>query len=302
MAERPDLKAAEDFIWLTTRLLDRHRFAHLFKGGSADAIVEALRPYQNPDGGFGNALEPDGRGASSQPVHVQMALQTLDEVGRCSGPMVTRAVEYLASVTTSNGGVPVALPSVRDAVRAPWWNFDGDDPAGSLLPTAGIVGVLLRSRFEHPWLVSASHFCWDATESLEQTHPYEIEACLSFLDHAPERARAQSEAARLGRLVREKRFVLLDPDAADTAVVAPGYAPGEVHGPLDYAPTPSSLARRWFTDPEIDRALDALAAAQGEDGGWYFTWRDWNPATTLEWRGSVTIRALTILRAYGRLD
>jgi hypothetical protein len=301
MAPRPDIQEAERFIWLTARLLDRHRFAYLFEGGSADAVVAALRPYQNLDGGFGNALEPDGRGAGSQPVHVLAALQTLDEVGRCSDPMVRGAVDYLAAVTCANGGVPVALPSIRNDPRAPWWDFEGDEPPGSLLPTAGIVGALLHSRFEHPWVESATRFCWEGIESLEQTHPYEVEACVAFLDHAPEHARAEAEVDRIGRLVRDAGFVQLDPDSSDTVVMSPGYAPGEVHGPLDYASAPSSLARRWFSDREIDRALDALSAAQGEDGGWYFNWRAWNPATTLEWRGFVTIRALSTLRAYGRL-
>ena len=82
---------------------------------------------------------------------------------------------------------------------------------------------------------------------------------------------------------------------------APGYGPGEVHTPLDYAPTPTSLARRWFTDAAIARDLAALERGQGADGGWRFTWREWNAATTLAWRGVVTIRALTLLRAYGRL-
>src|SRR5687768_319554 len=104
MAAHPDLQAADRFVVLTARLLDRHRYASLFKDGPADAVVDALRPYQNPDGGFGNALEPDGRGAESQPVHALMALQMLVEVGKCHGPMVTSAVDYLASVTTPNGG------------------------------------------------------------------------------------------------------------------------------------------------------------------------------------------------------
>lgn len=302
MAASPDIAAAERFIWLTARLLDRHRYAYLFKGGPADAVVDALRPYQNSDGGFGNALEPDGRGAGSQPVHVQMALEILSQIGRCSGPAVLRAVDYLASVTAPNGGAPVALASVRDAPRAPWWEFDGDHPDGSLLPTAGIVGVLLENQFAHAWVGPASGFCWSAIEALDETHPYEIVACLSFLDRAPERERAEVQAARLGRLVRERSFVLLDPGRPESVAISPGYAPGEIHTPLDYAPAPSSLARRWFSDLEIDLALDALVAAQGEDGGWYFTWRDWNPATTLEWRGAMTIRALTTLRAYGRLD
>ena len=41
--------------------------------------------------------------------------------------------------------------------RAPWWNVEGDAPPGALLPTAGIVGLLLKNGVEHPWA-----FCWRA--------------------------------------------------------------------------------------------------------------------------------------------
>ncbi len=59
------LDAAERFTWLNARLIDRLRFAHLFRGGAAAPVVAALRPYQNADGGFGNGLEPDFRGPVS---------------------------------------------------------------------------------------------------------------------------------------------------------------------------------------------------------------------------------------------
>ncbi len=65
MKTRPDLSKATDFIWRTARLLDRHRFAFLFLDGPRDAVLRALRPYQNADGGFGHALEPDLRGPVS---------------------------------------------------------------------------------------------------------------------------------------------------------------------------------------------------------------------------------------------
>ncbi len=64
------LAAARSFILGNARLLDRHRFAFRFEGGRADDVVTALRPYQNADGGFGHALEPDLRGAESEPVPV----------------------------------------------------------------------------------------------------------------------------------------------------------------------------------------------------------------------------------------
>jgi len=298
MSRTPDLAAADAFVWRTARLLERHRYAYLFHGGSPEAVLAALRPYQNPDGGFGNALEPDARGAASQPAHVHFALQVLDEIGRLHDPMVPRALDYLAAVTAADGGVPMALRTIRQAPRAPWWDAEEEAPPGGLLPTAGIAGLLLAHGVDHPWLDGATAFCWREIAALTHTHPYEVDFCLAFLDRAPDRGRAEREAERLGRLVRAQRLVALDRDAVD---VPPGYAPGEVHTPLDYAPTPASLARRWFSDAEIERSLDALAAAQGEDGGWHFNWRDWNPATTLEWRGCVTLRALTTLRAYGRL-
>ena len=82
--------------------------------------------------------------------------------------------------------------------------------------------------------------------------------------------------------------------------MAPGYAPGEHHFPYDYARTPGSLARAWFTDEEMARSLDFLAGEQREDGGWPVRWRAWAPGTALEARPMVTVEALRTLRAYGR--
>jgi hypothetical protein len=84
-------------------------------------------------------------------------------------------------------------------------------------------------------------------------------------------------------------LVALDPEA-----------PGEVHGPLVFAPLPSSLARRSFDEATIDAHLDHLAAAQREDGGWTFNWPVWSAVAEREWRGSVTVDALVLLRENGR--
>src|SRR6266566_1168141 len=108
-----DFSQATDFVWRTARLLDRHRFAFLFLDGPRDAVLAALRPYQNADGGFGHALEPDLRGPVSQPLPVWSALRVLDEINAFDDPMVKHACDYLMTITTSEGGVPFALPSIR---------------------------------------------------------------------------------------------------------------------------------------------------------------------------------------------
>ena len=296
---RSPLFRAEHFVWLTARVLEQHRFAHHFRGAAADPVETALDAYRNEDGGYGHALEPDLRGPVSQPLHTAHALRVLDAVARCAGQRVERVCRYLTSVSTADGALPAIHPSQRDYPTAPFVTVV-DDPPSDLLATGPVVGVLHRNEVWHAWLFRATDFCWMAVESLEKSHPYEIEAAVAFLDSAPDRARAEAAADRLGRLVREHRLAALDPDRLDAYPVSPGYAPGEHHFPYDYARTPRSLARAWFTDDEMARSLDHLAAQQQEDGGWPVRWRHWAPAPALEARPLVTIEALRVLSAYGR--
>lgn len=284
------LEAAERFTWLNARLVDRLRFAHLFSGGGAAPVVAALRPYQNADGGFGNALEPDFRGPVSQPATVSQALQVLDEAGAFDDPMVGQVCDYLAGIATPDGGLPFVLPSVRPYPRAPWWQPESERPPGNLLPTGSIVGLLLAHGVSHPWVERAAEFCWREIDRLERAHAYEVRSAISFLDRVPDRPRAERAFAKLGPKVLELGLVALDPAAT-----------GEVHFPLDFAPAPSSLARGLFADEVIEAHLDALVAGQQPDGGWTFNWPAWTPVVEPEWRGAITVDTLRRLRAYGRL-
>ncbi|MFD4945788.1 hypothetical protein ACFVYE_29840 [Streptomyces sp. NPDC058239] len=293
------LNRAEQFIWLTARVLEQRRFAHHFLKGSAEAVETALAAYLNEDGGYGHALEPDLRGPVSQPLHTAHALNVLDSIGRCSGLRVERICRFLTEVSTREGALPALLPSQRGYPAAPFIPIV-DDPPAELLTTGPVVGLLHRNAVWHAWLFRATDFCWAAVDALDRSHPYEIEAALAFLDGAPDRARAEAAADRLGRLVREQRLAVLDPERRAEYPVAAGYAPGEHHFPYDYARTPDSLARRWFTDEELARSLDHLAAEQQADGGWPVNWRQWAPGTALEGRPIMTLKALLTLRAHGR--
>ncbi|WP_405934347.1 hypothetical protein OG495_10190 [Streptomyces longwoodensis] len=298
-AAQSPLFRAEHFVWLTARVLEQRLFSHRFLNGAADPVETALEAYRNEDGGYGHALEPDLRGPVSQPLHTAHALRVLDAIGRCGGQRAERVCRYLTSVSTADGALPAIHPSQRGYPAAPFVPVV-DDPPGELLATGPVVGVLHRNEVWHAWLFRATDFCWRAVESLGTSHPYEVEAAVAFLDTAPDRPRAQGAAERLGRLVREQRLAALDPDDLEAYPVAPGYAPAERHFPHDFARTPHSLARAWFSDGEMARSLDHLAAEQQEDGGWPIRWRTWAAAPALESRALVTIEALSTLRAYGR--
>jgi len=285
------LAAAEKYLLLNARLIDRLRFAHHFRDGSAASVRASLAAYANADGGFGHALEPDLRGAGSQPQPVEVAFRILDETASANepfaGPLVRSACDYLSTISAADGGVPFVLPSVRDTPAAPWWQSP-DDPPGNLNPTAALAGLLHKHRVDHPFVEQATAFCWPRIEALTETTPYKAHAVLSFLDHVPDRDRAAAAFERFAPLVMP--HVALDPDAR-----------GEAHFPLDFAPSPAGYGRRLFDEDTIERHLDALVAAQRDNGSWTFNWPAWTPVVQHEWSGFVTVARLLTLRAYGRL-
>lgn len=289
---------AARFLAATARVLEYRRFRHLFVAPDPDGVAAALSAYATPDGAYGYALEPDGRGPASQPLHVDYALRVLTEIDRLTPATAAPIIGYLASVTCADHGLPAVVANIAEYPRAPWWAIP-DEPAGSLIPTANVVAQLWSAGIEHPWVSAASEFCWERVESLDETHPYEIINVIAFLDAAPDRARASAVAKRLGELVRDRRFVLLDPARPETARLAPGYAAGEYMFANDYASTPTSLAANWFSAEEMRVALAHLAATQAEDGGWSARSLAWTPAVGVEWRGIATLTALSTLTAFG---
>ncbi len=280
------LERAGDFIWRNARLLERHLFAYHFAHASRAHVLAALRAYQNPDGGFGNALEPDKRCPDSQPIDAETALHVLAAIGG-DDTLVQDLCRYLDTITTAEGGVPFSLPSARSYPHAPWWEA-ADNPPASLNPTASIAGLLYQLGVAHPWLSRATAYCWRSLGAAPVTEMHELRAVLHFLEHVPDRQRAEDAFSLVSRAMVEHHLVGLD-------VAAEGYTTK----PLDLAPAPGSLCRRLFDDDLLAAHLDALAAAQQPDGGWSISWPPLSPACELEWRGVVTLNALKVLQAYG---
>ncbi|UVS78250.1 hypothetical protein [Actinokineospora sp. UTMC 2448] len=284
------ITAAETFLFTHARLLDRRRFAFLFGSGDAEPVVRALDAYRNPDGGYGHALEPDGRGADSQPLAALTAVSVLREVGALDA-FAPAIADHLAKISDADGAVPFAVPA-GEYPHSPWWQASTE---GALLPTANLAGAL--ADVDHPWVARAADYCWPRIEALTSSHPYEVRGCLEFLEGAPDRTRARAAADRLGELVRSSRMVRLGSDMGETPQ---GYTVAELPYPHEYAPTPNSLAASWFSAAEMAESLDALTAERGADGGWRPRWLIWTPVVEHEWSGPVTIEALKTLRAYGR--
>jgi hypothetical protein len=296
------LARAERGIWHAARVLERVRFSYLFRAGDGAPVLAALRAYRNADGGFGHAIEPDFRGPVSQPLGSDFALRVLSELGALDAELLADTLRYLRAITVADGGVPNVLPSALAFPRAPWWAPAGEQPPGSLLPTASIAGLLHAAAVRDPWLDRASSFCWGAIDALIARMAtvreriarigaaYEARAALGFLEHVPDRLRAERSAAALGEALLSAGLITLAPDAS-----------AEASQPLDFASNSRSLACGWFDQAVIGQHLDALIEAQASDGGWDVPWAIWTPVTALEWRGILIVDRLKLLRAWDRV-
>jgi hypothetical protein len=283
----PDIEAAEQFLAANARVLERRRFERLLRGGAPGPVRDAVAAYRNPDGGFGHALEPDGRGPGSQPLAADFALHVLYDCGAWDDGLALAACDWLAGHAPAGGGAVFVDPSVDGWPHAPWW--DPSDRSPSLITTGLLAGTLHAGGISHPWLDAATALLWSRIGSLGKPGPYDVRALLWFLQHVPDTGRAAQAVERIGPMIFDLGLVALDPRT-----------PGEAHFPLDFAPLPGSLARPFFEERVIEAHLAHLAASQRDDGGWTFNWLAWSPAAEREWRGHMTVEALRILRANGR--
>lgn len=212
----------------------------------------------------------------------------MDETDTWDEDLVRGACDWLAAVAPAEGGAAFVEATLAGWAHAPWWVPEEGHPA-SLVATGMIAGTLHARGYSHPWLDGATEVMWNRIGKITEPGDYEMFGVLAFLQQVPDRDRAREVFGRVGPQILERNLVTLDPDA-----------PGEVHGVLDFAPEPDSLARALFDDATVQAHLDHLAQGQKEDGGWTFNWPAWSPAAELDWRGFLTVDALRVLRANGR--
>src|SRR5215469_8216638 len=215
----PDIDAAEQFIAAYGRVLEWRRFDRLVRDGQAQPVRDAVAAYRNPDGGFGHALEPDGRAPGSQPLAVDQALRILHEADAWSGELAADACDWLQAAAPAEGGAVSVDPSIEGWPHAPWWVPEEGGPA-SLATTGLIAGTLHARGVRHPWLDGATEVMWSRIDGLAEAGPYDLHGVFRFLDHVPDQARARQALDGAGRLLFKLDLVAPDPDA-----------PGEVHGP-----------------------------------------------------------------------
>ena len=136
------------WIYRNARPLDLARWQFHFEGASPDRVVEALSAYQNEDGGFGHALEPDAFNPLSSPLQTSTAVQRIEEIGGLSNdhPLIAGIMKYLLSEADFGADRWAnVIPSNNAFPHAPWWNYASDSRTRhEYNPTAILAGFILK--------------------------------------------------------------------------------------------------------------------------------------------------------------
>ncbi|HEY2794550.1 MAG TPA: hypothetical protein VGJ28_19475 [Micromonosporaceae bacterium] len=290
-----DIAAARTFVATHARILDRHRLNLLLDHADPGRITTALEAYANPDGGYGWALEPDLRSATSQPAAALHAFEAWGDLDADIGERASRLCDWLAMVSRPDGGLPFGLPMPDPAGSAPWW-AGADTTESSLQITAAVVAAAHRvarhtpAVAQHPWLAAADAYCLATIRALDGVPPaFIVSFGLQVLDAVADTVPGAADQI--------ERLVAAVPD--DGVLPVEGGADGEALHPLDLAPWPETAVRHRLPAGLIERDLSRLVSLQKEDGGWPIDWNTSSPAAALEWRGYVTVRAIALLRANG---
>jgi hypothetical protein len=290
---------ARSFVEDEGRPLERAKLAFHLDGAGPDAVVSELAEFQNADGGFGHGLEPDLRTPASSALATTVGLQTLREVCAAEDhPVVAGAVGYLVATYDATRKAWEIIPEEADfSPRAGWWNYANTAEAfGRFLvnPRAEAVGYL----YEYSTIVPTEMLAELSADVLSHlagsAARIEMHDFLCYLRLA--------ETPRLPDELREPVVERLRSSVRHTVESDPKAWKGYCTTPLDVAPTPTSVLASEFTSDEIDANLDHLIASQTSDGSWAPPW-EWGRYTTAwrqaksEWKGVLTVRALTTLRA-----
>ena len=147
------LGAAQTFLLNNGRLLERHLFGYLFapdsQPGSRDKVINALKAYQNEDGGFGNALEPDKRTSFSQPIDQESALKVMDEVG-LNGEIVEGMCDFSHYDYDGRGRRPVHPAERTRRSSRPLVGYGRSRPARLTQPDGKHCGALAQAQLHAP--------------------------------------------------------------------------------------------------------------------------------------------------------
>ncbi|MFN8376554.1 MAG: hypothetical protein U0694_27250 [Anaerolineae bacterium] len=288
---------AVQYIKQQARPLEQKVFAYYFEAGSKDAILQELSQFQNEDGGFGKALEPDLRTSHSSVLATTIAFQKFREIqAPANTPIVQQAAQYVLNTYDAAHKIwPIIPPNVDEAPHAPWWNYDNDPQRFLVNPRAEILGYF----YDYPDLFPEGlreELTQEVLQHLaQQSDEIEMHDILCYI--------RLCEARNLPPAVQAPLLAKLKPAVMKAVVQDPLQWGNYGLTPLSVVSSPQSLFYADFA-PLLPANLAYIAQSQAEEGCWSPTW-SWEDSSKEGWqaaerdlRGFFTVSNLLLFRCF----
>ena len=284
-------KAAE-FVKKNARDIERAIYEYFFEDGDRKNVVAALKNYQNPDGGFGHALEADNWNPASNPIATNDAIITLYRTDSLDDEqMVNDIVRYLSSHNSFDEEKKkwlFALDSNKNHPHAIWWEKDGDG-IKDFNPTVSLAAFMVCFGKERDYYAEIVKDAFESLKTAKELMGDDLKCYL--LSYELFKVHDITDVIDL-----EAAFALLG-EKLSTVICRDTSKYG-----VEYVPVPSDFFAASYSDfltDEMCALLDAERAILGkiqlEDGSfdiswkWYTDYPEQFEQTRIWWKSRITI-------------
>lgn len=238
---------------------------HAWFEGDPAAVVAALAPYQNDDGGFGNRLEPDIHAPESNPFAARLAMQVMRYLpSEATAGMRAQLGNWLGANQNDDGDWHFS-EATKSGWMQPWfagWEFPSLNPACCVLGLASVNGIASKRMRS---LVAA---LWEQKANLEQARTGSFYELLPYVEYT------------LGAQLSDDFITAI---AENITTVGDDFT--DAGHFFDMAFGGSEVLSERISNDLVIRWVDRLLEEPVDDGGWPSpydeAWRPWITASNI---------------------
>lgn len=304
---KSDFNSIKTWMHRNARPLDLARWNYHFENGTKENVLTYLQAYQNQDGGFGHALEPDSWNPNSTPIQTATAIEILEEIHFADKQhlLIKQILNFLESGTDfEEGRWQNTVSSNNNYPHAPWWHTDSDSNSRrEYNPTAILAGFILAFADKGSDLFSKG---FNLSQELSKSFLLQLQLdmhpllCVQHMLTYIKKAEIQNhfEYYSLCKLLDQQITHLINSDA--------GHWNDYGCRPTTFIKSPNNPAYKENKEI-VDRELDYLLNTRNADGVWDITWKwsSFNKEFAISenwWKANVIIKNTLLLQAFRRFE
>jgi hypothetical protein len=296
-----------EWVHRNARPIDLALWQYHFEYGSKEAVISALKYYQNSDGGFGNAIDSDNWNPNSTPYNTQFVIKILRQIDfiDITHPIYQGIFSYLEKTEhKADYGWIFTIPSNDDYPHGIWWEYNPQtNTYQSIGTTASLSGFILRYGDSESKLYKMSFsYIEMLIEKLKSTTEYGDMGVGGYCELLEDIEGAKLMDSFNYAYLRDKVSCLVRDKIRNERN-------NFMANPLEFVLSPNS---RFYEEnkEEVEAALDLIIDQRPELGVWNIPWQWYNGDKYLKafaisenwWKSFKAIEKLLQLKNFGRLS